>query len=240
MPRILAVGDVHGCLGRLLALLEAVRPAAGDTLVLLGDLVDRGPDSAGVLDWVARYDGPADLVVLRGNHDLMMLEARDALAAGDADPASEWIAMGGRETLASYTGTPSGQLGPPLIEQFAAVPDSHWDVLAATRPYFETAGTVFVHALPDASLPMPDQCEHDLYWRKLRDFPPRHLSGKRVVCGHTSQKAGRPRWNEDLVCLDTDAARGGPLTCMEVGTDRVWRAFAGGRVEERPLHEFAA
>ena len=237
--RVIAVGDVHGCLAPLRTLMEAIAPVAGDTVVLLGDLVNRGPDSAGVLNWVHEYNGPAELVVLRGNHDDMMLEARRSLAEDeDADAASMWIAMGGRETLASYTGCPPAELGPPLAQQFAAIPDRHWDVLEASRPFFETDDTIFVHAVPDASLPMDAQSEDDLYWRKLHDFPPRHCSGKRVVCGHTAQKSGRPKWNADWVCIDTDAARGGPLTALEVGVDRVTQVDHAGRVTVRPLHEF--
>src|SRR4051812_19366946 len=96
-PRILAIGDVHGGAFALEALLQVVRPTRDELLVFLGDYVDRGLDSAGVLNRLVRLSETHRLVALRGNHEQLMLDARD----GDAGLAM-WIACGGEPTLMSY------------------------------------------------------------------------------------------------------------------------------------------
>ena len=96
--RTLAIGDIHGCLTALTTLLDFVAPAADDRLIALGDYVDRGPDSRGVLDLLIALHARGRLVALRGNHDEMMLEAR----AGPTENHSMWLACGGLHTLQSY------------------------------------------------------------------------------------------------------------------------------------------
>src|SRR5690349_9006235 len=98
--RLLAIGDIHGCLTALDALLDAVAPQADDQIVALGDYVDRGPDSRGVLDRLIALHAGGRVVALRGNHDVMMLEARNGRDLG-------WLAVGGKETLLSYGVTAS-------------------------------------------------------------------------------------------------------------------------------------
>src|SRR5690242_20050243 len=96
--RVLAIGDVHGCSVALRALLAAAAPRSDDLIVTLGDYVDRCPDTRGVLDQLIALRGTGRLVPLRGNHEVMMLEAR----AGSFGDAPAWLACGGRQTLASY------------------------------------------------------------------------------------------------------------------------------------------
>src|SRR6478672_11639404 len=95
--RTLAIGDIHGCLRALDALLELVRPQPEDLLVTLGDYVDRGPDSPGVLDRLISLKSACRLVPLKGNHDLMMLDALD-----NPDAFRDWLSTGGRKTAQSY------------------------------------------------------------------------------------------------------------------------------------------
>src|ERR1043166_1885627 len=100
--RLLAIGDVHGCTRAWDALLELVAPAADDWIVTLGDYIDRGPDSRGAVDRMLKLNAGGQLVALRGNHEEMLLEARNNEAMRE-----EWLAFGGRETLGSY-GAPGG------------------------------------------------------------------------------------------------------------------------------------
>src|SRR5215472_203348 len=93
--RLLAIGDIHGCLHALTALLDLVAPQADDLLIALGDYVDRGPDSRGVLDHLIALHDAGRLIALRGNHDVMMLQARDGHDLG-------WLEVGGETTLRSY------------------------------------------------------------------------------------------------------------------------------------------
>src|SRR5262245_14510494 len=115
--RTLAIGDIHGCLRALTALLGAARPRPDDFLVTLGDYVDRGPDSSGVLDYLVDLYATGRLVPLRGNHDQMMVDAR----AGDAREL--WLSCGGAATLRSYG------LAAPETDPLDAIPDRHWQFL---------------------------------------------------------------------------------------------------------------
>ena len=136
--RVLAIGDVHGCSFLLDDLLAWVAPAADDTVVTLGDYVDRGPDSRGVLDRLVRMKREGKrLVCLRGNHELMMLDAR----GGDRGATADWLSVGGLQTLGSYGPSP-GRTG-TLVD----VPAEHWDFLEYNLlDYFETGTHIFVHA----------------------------------------------------------------------------------------------
>src|ERR1043166_493704 len=95
--RTLAIGDIHGCLRALDLLLETVQPQPDDVIVTLGDYVDRGPDSKTVLDRLIDLPNRCKHIALKGNHDLMMLKARD-----DWEEFKHWLNYGGRETLQSY------------------------------------------------------------------------------------------------------------------------------------------
>lgn len=223
--RVLAIGDVHGCLEPLDALLDWVRPGPDDTVVTLGDYVDRGPDTKGVLDRLIglKREG-LRLVCLRGNHELMMLAARD----GRSD-LKMWLSVGGVQALASYA-PGSKQVASGLL----AIPAAHWEFLEYNLlDYYETETHIFVHAgvYPDHDL--DEQPENMLYWEFLPEAM-RHQSGKTVVCGHTSQKSGEPKVIPGAVCIDTYCHGGGWLTCLEAGTGRYWQTnLRGDRREGR-------
>src|SRR5687768_11098843 len=152
--RTLAFGDIHGCLRAFDTLLELVDPQTDDVLVTLGDYVDRGPDSKGVLDRVIALRSSNLVVGLRGNHELMMLAART-----DAEHFDEWVRCGGLQTLESYKAKRDWQT-------FAdAIPQRHWDFLEEhCVPYHEVDSHLFVHANVQYDLPLPDQPDYMLYW----------------------------------------------------------------------------
>src|SRR5262249_18437560 len=125
--RVLAIGDIHGCLRAFTTLLDAVALQPDDRIITLGDYVDRGPDSRGVLNRLIDLHSTGRLVALRGNHDIMMLDARHS-----RDPM--WVACGGGTTLLSYGATDrqiehaiekGGHFGDLLLK----VPPSHWRFL---------------------------------------------------------------------------------------------------------------
>ena len=224
--RCLAVGDIHGCSTALMTLAAFVPFGADDLLVTLGDYVNRGPDSSGVLDWLIAYRQQGNrLVALRGNHELMMLRAR-----ADHEAFRRWVECGGDATLASYG--LSGDRG-LLVD----VPASHWEFLEkGTSAWFETSTHFFVHAnaYPDCAL--EEQPDFMLYWESFDDPPP-HESGKVMVCGHTSQKTGKPRSVGHAVCIDTWACGRGWLTCLDVGSGRYWQANQRGETRRAWLEE---
>jgi serine/threonine protein phosphatase 1 len=214
--RYLAVGDLHGCFRALRALEAAVPFAADDVLITLGDYVDRGPDSCAVLDWLIAFARRGKLVALRGNHEVMMLRARE-----NDEMLREWLANGGGATLASYS--PFGDAG-----RLVDVPDAHCSFLEeGTRGWFETERHFFVHANAYPDCPLDEQPDFMLYWEPFVDPSP-HTSGKTMVCGHTPQKSGRPKSLGHAVCIDTWAYGKGWLTCLEVGTGRYWQANQQG------------
>lgn len=134
--RTLVIGDIHGCLHALDCLLATVEVRQDDLLITLGDYVDRGPDSKGVLDRLLALRDRCRLVSLKGNHELMMLAARK-----DAQHFDDWLASGGASALASYGAVSDWQT-------FAqAIPPEHWRFLEQKcRAFYETDRHFFVHA----------------------------------------------------------------------------------------------
>jgi serine/threonine protein phosphatase 1 len=223
MPRLLAIGDIHGCSRALDALLLDVKLTPQDRLVFLGDYVDRGPDSRGVVERILALSATCSVVALRGNHELMMLAARQS-----ADSMPFWLAVGGREALASYS--PAGNIDD--------VPETHWRFLRKTCvDWYETDTHFFVHANVDPDVPLDAQPSSMLHWETCTEWTPSHCSGKVMVCGHTEQRSGWPLVLEHAVCLDTLCYGGGWLTCLDVITGRVWQAnelgaTRGGWIDE--------
>ena len=215
--RTLAIGDVHGSSAALDALLAVVGPTPDDRLVFLGDYVDRGPDTWGVLDRLIALDRSHRCVFLRGNHELMMTRSRH-----DRGELRMWLSVGGVKALASY--------GPSAM--LADVPAGHWDFLDKRLvDYHETDTHIFIHANLFPDIPLDEQPEEMLYWEFLAG-PIRHESGKTVICGHTSQKSGEVLDLGDTICIDTFAYGGGWLTCLDVGSLRYWQADLRGRTRE--------
>lgn len=209
---IFAIGDIHGCLTALDTLLAAIPMQPDDTLVTLGDYVDRGPDTKGVLDTLITLGQEHHLIALRGNHDQMLLSARTDIKARE-----DWLAEGGDATLVSY----GGSLG--------AVPQAHWDFLERQCiDYRECETHFFVHGGVYPDLPLWEQSACTLHWRRFEDVQP-HQSGKIMVCGHTSQKNGLPSDVGYAVCIDTWVyGDGGWLSCLDIGTGWVWQANQRG------------
>lgn len=216
MPgRTLAIGDIHGCDRALDVLLDAVAPAAEDTLVVLGDVVDRGPGTKQAVDRLLELQDACRLVFILGNHEEMMLEALDT-----GEWMDDWLSFGGRETIDSYGGA---------VED---VPAEHREFLARGLDYWQTDSEIFVHAGLDPDLALERQPVEILRWTRISGIEPPHPSGKRVVCGHSSQKSGVPLLADGWICIDTFAYGGQFLTALDVEADRLWQAHASGRVRE--------
>ncbi len=222
MKRHLAIGDIHGCFNALRTLAEFVELRPDDTLITLGDYVNRGPDTCAVLDWLIDKLTCGQLIPLRGNHEIMMLHAQKNSRAFEI-----WIDVGGDATLNSY----SSDSAPGLITD---IPEHHWSFLKNDlRATFQTDRHFFVHANAYPDIPIDDQPESMLYWEQFNQ-PPRHKSGKIMVCGHTSQRSGLPITNGTAICIDTLACGGGWLTCLHVESGMIWQANEAG--ETRQMH----
>lgn len=223
--RLLAIGDIHGCTTALDTLFEVVQPTADDWLITLGDYIDRGPDSRGTLDRLVRLAMRGQLIALRGNHEQMMLDAREDLGLFSA-----WLQFGGQHTLDSY-GTHER---PGALQD---VPDEHWGFLEQVCVNsFEIEKHLFVHANADPRLPLADQPIAMLRWQKFYDPPP-HRSGKTLICGHTPQESGWPRNIGHAVCIDTWVYGDGWLTCLDVDSGHFWQANQRGQSRQSELAE---
>ena len=219
MTRTLAIGDIHGCLSALDALLEVVRPTAHDHLVFLGDYVDRGPDSRGVLDRVIALHRTGQVTCLRGNHEVMMQAAAEGW-----DDLRFWLHWGGVAALDSYRTESSDS------HVLDIVPYEHWHFLKHTCvDWYETETHVFVHANLLADKPLAEQPTDWLHWQFLEPSKRRpHMSGKTMMCGHSEQRDGHPLQLERAVCIDTWAYGDGWLTCLDVESGEYWQANQGG------------
>jgi serine/threonine protein phosphatase 1 len=221
---VYAIGDVHGCLDLLRDLHDQIlADASAQTklIVMLGDYVDRGPDSAGVLDFLAAPLPPGvRRICLAGNHEAMMLGFL-------ADPTrSGWLNLGGEETLRSYQidldTFLSGNLRVRQQMLHVAIPSDHLAFLHNLPVMLTLPGYVFVHAGLRHGVPLEQQTTNDLLWirEEFHDVVDRLPAGPFVtVHGHTP--AREPILNPRRICVDTGAYVHGRLTAVRLRQDAV-------------------
>lgn len=216
--RVIAIGDVHGCVHALDALLDAIAPTSADEIVLLGDMIDNGRESKEVLDRILKLQQQCRVVLIEGNHEEMMLRAR----ANEAD-LNYWMNCGGAVTLTSYH----------FPGRLKDVPESHWQLIESCVPYYETADDIFTHANYLPELAMSDQPPHELRWTLFEPQEVRpHFSGKRVTVGHTEQRNGEILDLGYAACIDTACWRYGWLTALDRTTGEIWQASKWGVIRE--------
>lgn len=222
--RYYVIGDVHGRLDLFEALIEAVEAddrasaAARTTVVLLGDLVDRGPDSAGVVERAMRWQAERRVILLAGNHEEMFLESFD-----DIGVLRHFLRHGGRQTVLSY-GVDRKKYDAASLEDVqelmrAAVPPAHREFLGAGRDHLEAGDYLFVHAGIAPEVPLQEQQRHHLRWIRepFLDHPAPHSHF--IVHGHTITEEVDARSNR--MGIDTGAYRSGRLTALVLeGTSR--------------------
>ncbi len=235
MPsRTIAIGDIHGCSQAVSTLLAAIEPTRDDVIVTLGDYVNRGPDSHGVLDQLIALERQCTVIPLLGNHDQMLLQLLWDARAGHFHVLSNWLRMGGDATLASYGASP----GKITAVDLARIPAEHVEFLERCHAYHETKTHIFIHANYDPALPMNDQPFDVLRWESLRDrIPGPHVSGKTVIAGHSSQKTGEILDVGHLLCIDTYCFGGGWLTALDVVTKEVWQTNRQGSLRPSRSHQ---
>lgn len=208
-------GDIHGCLYSFNTLLELLSPGSDDVVVTLGDYVDRGPASKGVIERLLVLRKEINLVTLRGNHEIMMEEARNGPPA-----SSFWKLNGGIETMASY--------GERSLKN---VPDSHWEFLKELKPYYLTDRFLLTHATPPSNRAIEDCDDEDLYWARFRNLKPRK-DGLFLICGHTPQDERLPALDNGHLCLDTGCVHGGYLTALTLETGDYIQANESGDLRD--------
>jgi serine/threonine protein phosphatase 1 len=217
-PRTIAIGDVHGCAAALRALLPRLKPTPIDTIVMLGDCVDRGPDSRGVIDTMLEWKDRCQLVPLLGNHEEMMLNFIDRRVQPD-----DWLVVGGEATVASYVAD----------RESPSFPKSHEDYIRTWGDYWEDDHHFYVHGAYQPNQPLSGQRWQIWRWHSLREsLPEPHASGKIAVVGHTSQKSGEVLDLGHIKCIDTYCWGGGWLTAYEPATGKIWQVDRTGKPRE--------
>jgi len=223
--RIYAIGDVHGRYDLLRELLRSIEhfnrglPSPENLhVVLLGDVVDRGPGSAEILrfltDWVANAEGQ---VLLQGNHEELMLKVH----GGERRLLRNWLELGGRETLESY-GLQVPATGEPIPPRFmsdiaAAIPKSTMDFVSRWPTVARSGDYFFCHAGIRPGVDLARQSKSDLLWirREFLDSDRNH--GAVVVHGHSISAEAETRANR--IGIDTGAYRTGVLTALFLDGD---------------------
>lgn len=243
--RAYAIGDIHGHLDLLHAAhdrIAADRAATGDhaaPVIHIGDLVDRGPASPGVIDFLMQgIAGGAPWVVLKGNHDRMFSLWMQSPPARDPRLRAEysWLhpRIGGAETLIAYGVRAAGDRpeAPVHAEALTAVPQAHLEFLAARPTSYRLGDLLFAHAGIRPGIALEAQTEDDLTWIRhdFLDDPRDH--GALVVHGHTA--IDRATHYGNRVNIDSSAAYGGPLTAVVIEGRDVWLLGDGGREPLRP------
>jgi len=203
--RLLAIGDIHGCLDQLDALMLQVEPTAEDQVIFLGDYVDRGPASCGVIDYLIELGQTLpSTIFLRGNHDQMFADYLDG------HEPTMFLMNGGLKTLSSYQD--NGQW---------PIPSAHRDFLQALHNVYEMAEYIFVHAGLRPGISLAQQEAWDLLWIRREFVTSNYDWGKVVVYGHTPLE--EPLVTETRRGLDTGCVYGRKLTCCDVRTGQIWQ-----------------
>lgn len=203
------IGDVHGCLDMLKDLLDRIpwRPGR-DSLVFIGDCIDRGSDPKGVIDWIvdliARYPG---VDCLLGNHEAMLL---NYLAGKER---SLYLANRGMTTLKSYMAERREGEGP-------LIPPDHMAFFRSLRPFLELDDYYLVHAGFRPGVEIARQSLEDMTWIREPFISSLYDFGKKVVFGHTP--FARPLITQNKIGLDTGAVYGNRLTCVKLPEERFY------------------
>jgi serine/threonine protein phosphatase 1 len=224
--RIYAIGDIHGrldLLNRLLAMIDeddARRGGAATELIFLGDLVDRGPDSRGVVERLMALAEERQARFLMGNHEEVFLRALE----GDLKALRFLIRIGGRETLLSYGISEEDYRSLDYDELMAAVraavPQSHIAFLGAFEHWIEAGDYLFVHAGLRPGVALEEQKTSDLRWIRDDFLHHRASFGKIVVHGHSITDDIDERANR--IGIDTGAFASGKLTAIGLDGEERW------------------
>ncbi|MGC8955733.1 MAG: metallophosphoesterase family protein [Fervidobacterium sp.] len=194
---IWAISDLHGCLRPLEKLISEISPTQNDTLIFLGDYIDRGPDSKGVVDFLIGLSKITNCVFLRGNHEQMLL---DVLDDGDL---YMWTINGAHATWRSY-----GSLQQLLLN------DLHIEFFKNTKYYHIEGNYLFVHGGIRPNIPIEKQDVRDLIWIREEFISKKHNTGYIVVFGHTPFED--IHISEDKIGIDTGCVYGGKLTAYNI------------------------
>jgi serine/threonine protein phosphatase 1 len=205
---IYAIGDIHGCLDSLKQLVEKVNPNLEDKVIFLGDYIDRGPDSKGVVEFLLRFSTThKNTIFIKGNHEWMIKKFYETRSREDWEL---WEYNGARKTLESYGNN---------IEN---IPIEHLKFFEKTKLYHVEGRYLFVHGGVKPGINLSDQKAEDILW--IRDefiYSEKPLNGYTVVFGHTPMH--KPLIESDKIGIDTGCVYGGSLTCLRLDDKKIFQ-----------------
>lgn len=224
--RVYAVGDIHGRLDLFERLIDAIerddaaRAPARTTVVLLGDLVDRGPESAGVIARARAWQAERTVRILAGNHEQMFSESFD-----DLETLRHWLRHGGRETVLSYRPDEATYNRASLAElqdmMHQLVPVEDRAFVDGFEAHCLIGDYLFVHAGIRPDVPLQDQARHDLLWIREPFLRHQQPHAHMIIHGHTICEEIDQQHNR--IGIDTGAFRSGVLTAIMLeGYDRAY------------------
>jgi len=225
--RLFAIGDIHGCVDELAAMVRAISPVHGDIVVFVGDYIDRGPAARDVIDFLLELrEGAGEFVFLKGNHEDMML----AFLGLPGHYGESFLLNGGLSTLESY-GIPEAALGRAI----ELVPASHLDFLKKLATSYLHPPYLFVHAGISPFRQLEEQSVEDMLWiRQEFIFSPHRLDAT-VIFGHTPLRAVMMDLPYKLG-IDTGLVYGGKLSCVEFNEGVLYQVGRGSRqVKTQPM-----
>jgi serine/threonine protein phosphatase 1 len=208
MSKIIAIGDIHGELYKLQNLFDKLSINKNDTLVFLGDYIDRGEHSKGVIDHLIKLSKDYNCVFLKGNHEAFFLESYSKIfgssawssdnGGGTPQIFNSWMINGGKACLQSYDAQ-------ALLEGYVnkavyTMNETHGHFFRKLKLTYETENYIFVHGHLAHEQDVEDQEEWQCIWGRYSDIWP-HKSGKIVVCGHTPHP--HPIDDRFKICIDT-------------------------------------
>ncbi|MEJ2284331.1 MAG: metallophosphoesterase family protein [Desulfobacterales bacterium] len=208
MSKIFAIGDIHGCYDQLLELLKKIPvDYKQDTLVFMGDYIDRGPKSVEVVDFLIKLKHRLPgTIFLKGNHEDMLQKYLDGT------DRFTYLLNGGQQTLDSYLSRSTHTGAHPI-------PPDHMDFFKSLRLVYETDDYIFVHAGLRPKVPVDSQQTEDMLWIRDKFLYSRYDFGKPVIFGHTP--LGEPLVESNKIGIDTGAVYGNELTCVQL-PDRIF------------------
>jgi serine/threonine protein phosphatase 1 len=219
--RLFAIGDIHGCPDELGVILNAIKPVHGDTVVFVGDYVDRGPSAHDVIELLLDRErqGGAEFVFLKGNHEDMMC----AFLGLPGNYGESFLFNGGSATLDSY-----GVTERELPEARGHIPDSHIDFVKRLATSYLRPPYLFVHAGVVPALELEEQRVEDMLWIRQEFIFSPHKLGSTVIFGHTPMRAVMVDLPYKLG-IDTGLVYGGKLSCIELTEGVLYQVARRGR-----------
>ena len=214
MNKIFCVGDIHGCLNELKILMDKIKFTPEDMLIFIGDYIDRGPDSRGVLDLLMKLKKEyKNVFFLRGNHEQMFLDFLE-------NPNQDHIYLhnGGWKTLDCFRNPGGGSAG-------WDIPEEYLEFIESTIPCYAMKEYFFVHAgVPDKDLADINETDFkNMLWLRDSFLKSEYSWEATIIHGHTPHNDGIVEFKDNRINIDTGCVYGGKLTCLELPSEKVYQ-----------------